>query len=75
MFVVDHVNRATGEASKTRESLQYVARRQMSLKSKKAANEQLQGSFIGDFANVSNRITSIYLTFLGTPELIMMCRA
>ena len=35
MFVVDHVNRATGEASKTRESLQYVAR-QMSLKSKAA---------------------------------------
>ena len=36
MFVVDHVNRATGEASRTRESLQYVARRQMSLKLKKA---------------------------------------
>ena len=35
MFVVDHVNRATGEASKMRESLQYVASRQMSLKSKK----------------------------------------
>ena len=29
---------------------------------------------IGDFANVSKKITSIYLTFLSTPELIMVCR-
>ena len=36
--------------------------------------EQLHGSSIGDFANVSKKITSIYLTFLSTPELIMMCR-
>jgi len=36
--------------------------------------EQLQGSFIRDFANVSKRITSTYLMFLSTSELIMMGR-
>ena len=42
--------------------------------SKPPCCEQLHGSSIGDFANVSKKITSIYLTFLSTPELIMMCR-
>ena len=42
--------------------------------SKPPCCEQLRDSFIRDFANVSKKITSIYLTFLSTPELIMMCR-